>query len=112
MASVITVSAAVGVQDRPSLAPPTGPWDKQLKMFGSPTFAEAASALGTIVFAFAGTPAFFNVVAEMRNPKDFAKTVIVCQSFVTVTYLVIGCVVYYFCGECECISRFLIPCNL
>lgn len=52
-ASIITVCAAVGVQGRPSLAPPAPAlFDKNLKAFGNPTFAQAANALGTIVFAY------------------------------------------------------------
>lgn len=98
--AVLTVTVAVGVQDRPAAAPPApAPWDKNFQLFGSPTMAEAGAALGTIVFAFGGTPAFFNVVAEMREPRDFPKTVALCQSFVTLVYVVIGVVVYAFCGD-------------
>jgi amino acid permease len=60
---------------------------------------EAATALTTFVFAYAGTPAFFGVVAEMRNPKEYTKALIVCQSIMTVLYLIIGIVVYYYCGS-------------
>lgn len=42
---------------------------------------------------------FFNVVSEMRNPRDFTKSVLVCQLIVTTVYLVIGGVVYHFCGQ-------------
>lgn len=101
VSAVVTLTIAVGVADRPATAPQVGPFDKGLVMFGSPTFAEASAALGTIVFAYGGTPAFFNVVAEMRNKKDFPKTVFVCQGFVTAVYLIIGAVVYYYCGACE-----------
>lgn len=52
-ASIITVCAAVGVQDRPALAPPAPAlFDKNLRAFGNPTFAQAANSLGTIVFAY------------------------------------------------------------
>ncbi|ORY88583.1 transmembrane amino acid transporter protein-domain-containing protein [Leucosporidium creatinivorum] len=100
MVSMLTLAIAVGVQDRPAAAPAApAPWDKNFKLFGSPTFAEAGAALGTVTFAFGGTPAFFNVVAEMRNPSDFPKTVAMCQSYVTAVYAVIGIVVYYYCGD-------------
>lgn len=102
-ASIITVCAAVGVQDRPSLAPPAPElFDKNLRAFGSPTFAQAANSLGTIVFAYGepslshsiltladlyalagAVPASFNLVAEMRRPLDFTKTAAVAQSFIT-----------------------------
>lgn len=98
LSACITLAVSVGVQSRPSAAPQTGPWSKDLVMFGSPSFADASSSLGTVVFAFAGTPAFFNVVAEMRRPGDFPKTVALCQSVVTAIYVTIGIVVYYYCG--------------
>ncbi|KAK4049683.1 hypothetical protein OIV83_003958 [Microbotryomycetes sp. JL201] len=100
VAALLTLAVAVGVQDRPAAAPqPPAVWDKEIRVFATPTFAEAASSLGTIVFAFGGTPGFFNVVAEMRNPRDFTKTVLLTQSFVTLIYIVIGIVVYVFCGD-------------
>lgn len=100
MAAIITLTAAVGAQDRPSAAPAFPEiWDKNFQLFAHCTWAEAGAALGTLVFAFGGTPAFFNVVAEMRKPSDFPKTVALCQSYVTTVYAVIGAVVYYFCGD-------------
>ncbi|KAK4056154.1 hypothetical protein OIO90_002885 [Microbotryomycetes sp. JL221] len=100
VSALITLAVAVGVQDRPAAAPqPPLPWDKNLKIFASPTFAQAASSLGTIVFAYGGTPGFFSVVSEMRNQRDFTKTVLLTQSFVTLIYIVIGIIVYVFCGD-------------
>jgi amino acid permease len=57
------------------------------------------TAVSTIVFAFAGTPAFFSIVSEMRNPQDFTKSLVWAQSIVCVVYLVVGTVVYYYCGS-------------
>lgn len=56
MASILTLTIAVGVQDRPSEAPKTGPWDKEVQIFGKPTFAEAMSAINGIVFSYGATP--------------------------------------------------------
>ncbi|SCZ96029.1 BZ3500_MvSof-1268-A1-R1_Chr8-1g09956 [Microbotryum saponariae] len=97
--AIFTLGVAVGVQDRPAAAPQTGPWDGHFQLVGHPTFFEASSALGTIVVGFGGTPAFFNVVSEMRDPKDFPKTVLLCQSSITFVYLVVGSIVYAFCGD-------------
>ncbi|KAM0257463.1 hypothetical protein ACHAPA_011723 [Fusarium lateritium] len=97
--SVFILTVAVGLQDRPSAAPSAGPWKSDYKLFGTPTFMEAATALTTFVFAYAGTPAFFGVVAEMRNPQEYTKALIVCQSIMTILYLIIGIVVYYYCGS-------------
>lgn len=97
--AVFTLTIAVGVQDRPADAPQDGPYIKDFEVIGHPTFAEAISAVSTIVFAFAGTPAFFSIVSEMRNPRDYTKSLVVAQTIVTLVYLVIGIVVYYYCGS-------------
>lgn len=91
MAALITLTVAVGVE---TPAP-----DKITLVTGEPTFVEAINAVSIVVFAYAGTPNYFNIVGEMRNPKDYTKSVICGQSFVTMVYLVIGCVVYHFVGQ-------------
>ncbi len=96
---MFTLTIAVGVQDRPAAAPQDGPFTSDYDLIGSPTFAEAMSAVSTIVFAFAGAPAFFSIISEMRNPRDYAKSLVVAQSAVALVYIVIGIVVYYFCGS-------------
>lgn len=35
----------------------------------------------------------------MRRPKDYNKALFVCQGTVIATYLTIGIVVYYYCGQ-------------
>jgi amino acid transporter len=67
--------------------------------FKSPTFAEAAAALSSIVFAFCGIPAYFNVVSEMKDHKDYFKALSLCQFVMTSIYIAIGVVVYYYCGS-------------
>ncbi|CAK3916882.1 N amino acid transport system [Lecanosticta acicola] len=99
LTAVFTLTIAVGVQDRPADAPQTGPYVRNFEIIGHPTFADGISAVSTIVFAFAGTPAFFSIVSEMRNPRDFTKSLCVAQTIVTLVYLVVGIVVYYYCGS-------------
>ncbi|KIR42716.1 neutral amino acid transporter [Cryptococcus deuterogattii 99/473] len=99
MSSVITLAIAVSVQDRPSTAPAIGDWSPDIILVGKPTFAAAIGALSNIIFSFAGAPNFFNIVAEMKRPQDYNKAVISCQTFVTATYLIVGCVVYHYCGQ-------------
>lgn len=95
---VLIVTIAVAVQDRPDSAP-KGPWKSDWKAFGSPSFTEAMTAISTFIFAYIGTPFFFPIVAEMRNPRHYTKALILCQSVATITYLIIGIIVYYFCGS-------------
>jgi len=35
----------------------------------------------------------------MRDPRKYQRSLIICQTVVTVTYVVIGIVVYYYCGS-------------
>ncbi|OAQ61115.1 amino acid transporter [Pochonia chlamydosporia 170] len=99
LASILVVTIAVGVQTRPAAAPQVGPWISDFKLFKMPPFTSAISAVSSLIFAYAGTPAFFAVAAEMRDPELYTRSLLVCQSGVTATYIAIGTVVYYFCGS-------------
>ncbi|KAJ3943619.1 uncharacterized protein N0V96_006548 [Colletotrichum fioriniae] len=98
-ATLLTVTIAVGLQDRPAAAPKNLPWKSDFKLVGSPTFTEAIAAISALVFSYAGTPAFFSIVAEMREPKHYTRALILCQSVVTLVYVAVGAVVYYYCGS-------------
>lgn len=93
------MTIAVGIQDRPAAAPQTGHWESDYQLFKNPSFTEAISAVSSLVFAYAGTPAFFSIVAEMRDPRLYNRSLAVCQASVTAFYLAIGIVVYIFCGS-------------
>ncbi|CAH0026265.1 unnamed protein product, partial [Clonostachys rhizophaga] len=97
--SVFTVTIAVGVQDRLAAAPQDGPWKSDFAIAKRPTFIKAVSALSTYISAYAAAPLFFPVISEMKDPRDYTKALLVCQRGVTITYGVIGCLVYYFCGS-------------
>ncbi|SMR59251.1 unnamed protein product [Zymoseptoria tritici ST99CH_1A5] len=97
--SIFTLTVAVGVQDRPSAAPQDGPWSSDYKLTNTPKFAQAISAIASLVLAYAGTPAYFSIISEMRDPRKYTRSLIICQSGITITYIVIGVVVYYFCGS-------------
>jgi hypothetical protein len=97
--TVFTVTIAVGVQDRPASAPQEGPWKPDFKLFANPSFAEAVTAEASIVFAYCGTTAFFAIISEMRDPRLYTRSLLICQSTVTVTYIVVGTVIYYYCGS-------------
>ncbi|KAH7171262.1 transmembrane amino acid transporter protein-domain-containing protein [Dactylonectria macrodidyma] len=99
LTAIMIVTIAVGIQDRPSAAPTTGHWESDFKIIGSPTFTKAISAISSIVFSYAGTPAFFSIASEMRDPRLYTRSLMCCQATVTIVYIVIGCVVYYFCGS-------------
>lgn len=69
------------------------------KLSNNLSFADAISAICTFVFAYAGTPLFFPIAAEMRDPRQYTKALVLCQSTVTATYIIIGIMVYYYCGS-------------
>ncbi|KAJ5902871.1 hypothetical protein N7495_003399 [Penicillium taxi] len=99
LTAIMSVTIAVGVQDRPAGAPQTGVWKSDYEIVKSPSFSEAATGLSTMVFAYAGTPAFFSIVSEMREPRHYGRALVLCQTTVTLFYLVVGIVVYYYCGS-------------
>ncbi|CBY01386.1 similar to amino acid transporter [Plenodomus lingam JN3] len=99
ISSIFVLTVSVGVQDRPAEAPQFGPWESDFELFKKPRFSNAAAALASLVFAYAGTPAFFSIVSEMRDPRDYGKALAICQSVVTILYITIGIVVYYYCGS-------------
>ncbi|KAJ4323870.1 hypothetical protein N0V94_001654 [Neodidymelliopsis sp. IMI 364377] len=100
LSAILTLTVSVGVQDRPADAPPSsGPFHSDYELFGSPSAADAFASISSIVFAYAGTPAFFNIVSEMREPRHYTRALIVCQGTMTAVYIAIGCVVYYYCGS-------------
>ncbi|WWC64344.1 uncharacterized protein I303_106954 [Kwoniella dejecticola CBS 10117] len=99
MAALLTLAIAVGVEDRPAAAPQVGPWDKDLVLFGNPNFTDAIAAISTLVLSFAGTPGFFPIVSEMRNPRLYNRAMLTCQATITIIYTTIGLVVYCYCGQ-------------
>jgi amino acid permease len=76
-----------------------GDWKLDVVAVGDPTFAEAMNAIATVCFAFSGTPAFYPVIAEMKDPRDYNKAMGLCQIVVTLVYTIVGVVVYACCGQ-------------
>lgn len=98
LVAIFTVTIAVGVQDRPDTAPQEGTWESDYKLFNAPSFADGMSAISTIILAYAGTPAFFPFVSEMRDPREYSKALIFSHTMVTITYVISGVIIYYYCG--------------
>lgn len=97
--SVLIVTIGVGVQSRPSAAPQNGVWVSDYQIAATPNFTDAITAISTIVFAYAGTPSFFSIISEMRDPRLYTRSLLFCQSVVTGVYITIGSVVYCYCGS-------------
>ncbi|TXT12573.1 uncharacterized protein COLE_02983 [Cutaneotrichosporon oleaginosum] len=99
LAGIMIVTVAVGIQDRPAEAPQVGPWDKDLKLFASPTFAQAMSTVAGFVYATCNPPTFIGFVSEMRDFRQYKKSMYCCQIFVWAFYITIGTVMYFYCGQ-------------
>ncbi|RDK41226.1 hypothetical protein M752DRAFT_217709 [Aspergillus phoenicis ATCC 13157] len=97
--AVMTATVAVGLQERPPTAPKTADWESDYKLVGYPSFTKGITAVVSIVFAYAGTPGFFPIAAEMRNLSLYTRSLLICQSAITSIYISIGTVVYYYCGS-------------
>ncbi|GAA6022275.1 hypothetical protein JCM10207_008911 [Rhodosporidiobolus poonsookiae] len=97
---IFTAVIAVGVPGtRPALAPQDGPLDLHIVMWGNPSFPDALNAVANIFFAFSGMGAFLPVAAEMRNWRDYPKTLALSQTVVTVIYLIVAVVMYMYAGQ-------------
>ncbi|RAK75440.1 putative amino acid transporter (Mtr) [Aspergillus fijiensis CBS 313.89] len=99
MVAILIVTIAVGIQDRPSSAPQTGAWSSDYKLFAYPSFAQGVSVVSSLIFACSATPAYFSIVAEMREPRYFIRSLVIAQVGSTLIYIVVGIVIYYFCGS-------------
>lgn len=60
---------------------------------------EEFQAVSNIVFAYCAHVAFFGLIAEMENPRDFKKSLFMLQGFEICLYLTAGVVIYYYVGK-------------
>jgi hypothetical protein len=86
----------------PAAASQTGLWESDFKLFGSPSFIEAISAISAIsepVFSSAGTRKPFSIAGGLVDPRTYTRALIICRYIVTAIYLSVGLVVYCFAGS-------------
>jgi hypothetical protein len=70
----------------------------------SPTFAESSIVLQGVgamdmVFAYAGQVVFIELMAEMKQPKDFVKAMTYATAIMTITYAVVIAFGMYYLGD-------------
>ncbi|KAE8355468.1 transmembrane amino acid transporter protein-domain-containing protein [Aspergillus coremiiformis] len=58
----------------------------------------AFTAVTNIVFAYCAHVAFFGLIAEMEEPKDFTKALCMLQGFEIALYIAAATVIYYYVG--------------
>lgn len=57
------------------------------------------AAVCNIVFAFCGHAAFFGLMAELKNPRDFTKSLCLLQGVDISLYLIAAVVIYRYAGD-------------
>lgn len=63
------------------------------------TFAAVTAAVSNILLSFTGHIAYFTIIDEMREPKDFLKALIATNIVTVILYALAGCVIYKFVGS-------------
>lgn len=97
--AVLIVVIGVTLNDRPAAAPQTGDFELGYHAFNNPSFIEGISASVTIFAAGAGTSAFLPIISEMRDPRDYKKSLYVSMFIMNACYLTFSLVVYRWCGQ-------------
>ncbi|KAJ5612313.1 hypothetical protein N7510_005507 [Penicillium lagena] len=90
LTAVIITMIGVGVQDHGYTT---------LQATIDTSLFKAFSAVTNIVFAYCAHVAFFGLLAEMREPRDFPKALAMLQIFEIVFYTVAAVVIYYYAGQ-------------
>ncbi|KZN86454.1 N amino acid transport system protein [Penicillium chrysogenum] len=88
--AVIITMVAVGVQNQGG---------QNLRATVNTDLVQAFGAVTNIVFAYCAHVAFFGLLAEMEEPKDFPKALVMLQTFEVIFYTVAAVVIYYYVGQ-------------
>ncbi|EXK78354.1 hypothetical protein FOQG_16971 [Fusarium oxysporum f. sp. raphani 54005] len=106
--ALLTVTIGFGVQERPDAAPVTsGPWKSDWQLVVHPSLTEAMSAVTTMVFSLTGTPFFFAMMSDMRDPRRYQKSLFLCQGVVVATFITISIAAYAIALPGLCVSATL-----
>ncbi|KAJ5641483.1 hypothetical protein N7490_005483 [Penicillium lividum] len=73
--------------------------DKHVVAIANTNLYHGFTAVTNIVFAFCSHGAFFGLMAELRNPRDFTKSLCLLQSIDVALYLVAAVVIYCYAGD-------------
>ncbi|CAG8039534.1 unnamed protein product [Penicillium nalgiovense] len=87
--ATLTTMIAIAVQ---------APDDVENDITTSPTFVNAFLAVTNIVFAFIAHVAFFGIMSEMEDTKQFPKSLTMLQCVETTLYIVTAMVTYCYAG--------------
>ncbi|KAJ5984769.1 hypothetical protein N7522_011965 [Penicillium canescens] len=90
LTAVLITMIGVGVQNKGGV---------DLKATVDTDLFRAFSAVTNIVFAYCAHVAFFGLLAEMEEPRDFPKALVMLQTFEIIFYTVAAVVIYYYVGQ-------------
>jgi amino acid permease len=66
-------------------------------------FTQQVVGVCQIVYSFGGQLMFIELIAEMKNPRDFIKAALSAQTVILVCYLTFGVFCYHYQGQFMCI---------
>lgn len=101
VAAILIVLIATAIRSRPAAAPPTGDFDLRFRAFPLPSvsFSSAWSSALIIYASSANTSGYVPVISEMKYPQHYFKAVYVTMSWIIVSYMIIGMVMYRYAGQ-------------
>ncbi len=70
-----------------------------MKATASPAFPGAFNSITNIVFAYGGHVAWISFISELRDPKEFPKSLVLLQSVDVSLYFVSALVIYRYAGN-------------
>ncbi|EAU32180.1 conserved hypothetical protein [Aspergillus terreus NIH2624] len=88
--TVLIVMIAVGVSH---------PWQGSLQATVDTSLYKAFLAVCNIVFSFCGHVAFFGFIAELKDPYEYPKSLLLLQGTDVTLYTVTAVVIYCFAGQ-------------
>ncbi|KAJ5085814.1 hypothetical protein N7532_010585 [Penicillium argentinense] len=98
--AVLITMISVGVEATP---------DRVIEATVQNNLYTAFQSVSNIVFAYCAHVAFFGLIAEMENPKDFKKSLFMLQGFEICLYLAASVVIYYYVGKDKVAYGIAIP---
>ncbi|KAK8153149.1 transmembrane amino acid transporter protein-domain-containing protein [Phyllosticta citrichinensis] len=88
--AVVLTMIALGVSPKPN-AHITG--------FAHPSFPAGMLETTNVVFAFACHNSFPSLISELKDPRDFPKSLALLQTVNTILYVIVAVVVYRYAGD-------------
>ncbi|EPE04122.1 neutral amino acid transporter [Ophiostoma piceae UAMH 11346] len=97
--AVFIVVVGVTQVDRPAAAPKDDIFNMIVTAVGSPAFVPGLVAAINLFAGFGSTPTFITVIAEMRHPRSFIRSLFSSQALLVSCYVAFGVVIYVYCGQ-------------